>query len=192
VAKALLPKVEKPDSEEKTAIMPNMEHKYLIDAGFQYEKDLQVGFLYSHVDNKFDSKKGYTSADEIEAGAIYNVDGGHRVWGGYDHVNKFVKLGGLYKHDDDTHIAKEVRYHFAGNRQCMGMDVPVSVAVGKRYKASKDSTVSAMVELGAKAHAMMSVDHKVDNNWSVAVNQSFDCNKKSDNYQLGFGINYKL
>lgn len=62
--------------------------------------------------------KTYTAPEpkpqtDVECAVAYRMDK-NRVWAGYDFTGKFVKAGGLYKHDDQLTLMKEVRYTIGG------------------------------------------------------------------------------
>jgi len=73
---------------------------------------------------------------------------------------------------------------------------PVKLLGGVHYDLGSTSTLSASTEVGENYIIRACATHKVDNHWSVGVNQRFDSSKLTKDgmspYDIGFSMTYKL
>jgi hypothetical protein len=154
------------------------------DVNVNFEKDFNLGFAVEH------DTKELQGADF----AFVKTDEGNKYWGGYDHCNKFAKMGCLVKYAEKNFIhAYEARYSM--EKDAPGMfGQPITVGAGGKYVLSKETTMGYSFEFAAEPHAQAKFEHKLDKNWKVAAHQSYDC-KAAENkpaYKLGFDVAYTL
>lgn len=177
----------KASQEMKGADLKAEDPKVSVEACVTVDKDWHIGFAAEH---------NTKDMSDIEA-VVVKRDGDSKYWLGYDHDNEQVKAGCLQFCADKNYThAYEARYNTKGEANGF-MGQPMKIAAGGKYVLSKASTLNYMMEFGAQHHTIMKWEHKVDKNWKVAVNQSYDLNnvgkeKAGDAYQLGMDVSYTL
>ena len=76
------------------------------------------------------------------------------------------------------------------------MGLPVKMLGGVHYDLGKTSTLSASTEVGETYTVKCGATHKVDDHWTVGVNQRFESSKLTKDgmnpYDIGFSMTYKL
>jgi len=71
------------------------------------------------------------------------------------------------------------------------MEKPVALLGGVEYELSDKTSIAANGIWEGDYSVESSVEHKVDNNWTVSANQSFE-SAGSSAYHIGFSASYKL
>lgn len=74
---------------------------------------------------------------------------------------------------------------------------PVTVVGGGEYELSKKHNVGYTFTVGSSFQYNQTIEHKVDDKWTVAVSQAFDSeclekDRKKPAYDFGVGLTYKL
>lgn len=174
----------KDEAEKKEWTNENPVIKF--DANLNIEKDYFVGAALEHD----------TVTLKDSSVAFVKKEDSNKYWLSYN-INKSVVKAGCFIHYADknfTHVY-EAKFDHSEKAKKEFQDQALRLAAGGKYVLSKASSMTYGVEVGKHSNMQAKWEHKLDSNWKVTANQSFDNNRletKQAPYDLGFDIAYTL
>lgn len=129
-------------------------------------------------------------------GAYYNVNNEINVFARADLVNKFVSVGGTYKHKDFT-ASDEIFYGLKGENakngeeishpSCFGM--PVWYRVGLDMPLGANTSINWKGSVGNTLGSTLSLNQKINKNIDVGFVNDYQTNK---DVRIGITFNYTV
>ena len=154
----------------------------ILKANFNYD-NWHAGMAAEIVDGKATKKHGQIVMNDKDA----------QYFGRVNEIEKTAGLGCSIEYAEFTHSYEGV---FGWEKDFKGfMDSPVSIVGGGEYELSKATTLGYTWTAAEHISYNQSVSHKLENNWTVSVNQAYDGKRlgtKQPAYDIGFGVTYKL
>lgn len=124
-------------------------------------------------------------------------DSDSTFWLRMDHMRKFAGAGCDNKLKDGIQHSWEGLYIWRDNFTGIGGQ-PVKLLGGVQYALGKTSNLKVQAEVGKDYTIKSGVTHKIDDHWTMGVNQRFvsanlaDEAKKAKPYDIGLEMTYKL
>lgn len=149
-----------------------------------------VSYDQTHVGTAAELKDG--KVEKHHAQVVYN-DAAAQYFARADLVAKTAGTGCSIEHDKFTHSYEATFGWGQGAEGFLGS--PLSFVGGGEYDLSKASSLGYTWSLGKTWAYNQTVDHKVDDHWTVSATQAFDSDRlstKQPAYDLGFAVTYKL
>lgn len=154
---------------------------------------MNVSYDQFHVGVAAENKAGDWSKQF--ASLVYN-DKDRQYFGRMDLKTTELGIGCSLEKENFSHSYEGVAQLGEGAEEGLA-GTPVTIIGGGEYELSKNASVGYTFSAGSTFSYNQTVEHKVDEKWTVAINQAFDSagiGKAASKpaYDFGVGLTYKL
>jgi len=175
---------------EKMRLWFNAELEHNEKSQWTTTAKASVNYDQTHVGAAAQLKDGKVEKQFVQA--VYN-DAAAQYFARANVLEKTAGLGCSIEHEKFTHSYEGTFNWGSGAEGLMGS--PISFVGGGEYDLSKASSLGYTWTLGKNWAYNQTVDHKLDEHWTVSATQAFDSERlsgKQPAYDLGFSATYKL
>jgi len=182
-----------PVMAEKMRLWANAELEHNQASEWKSLVKMNVSYDQYHVGVAAQNEQGDWSKQFVH---VVKNDKDRQYFGRADLKNSTVGIGCSIDHESYSH-SYEGTADLGADAKPGVAGTPVTIVGGGEYELSKKHSVNYTFTLGNTFQFNQTIEHNVDDKWTVAVNQAFDTeclekDRKKPAYDFGVGVTYKL